>query len=269
MKKLITHINPHLDDILAIWLFKKFNLKFADANLEFISASRDAAKEKESEDVIFFGTGGGKFDEHKEGSKESAGSLVWKQIRSQAKVKNELEEKALDELVEWNTLVDTGKAPAHEFGPFSLQAYIRPLDSSPESSKKAVELGSEILDRILEVLKRKYQSLKDWEKRVEFGTSLGKGVAVKSETVDRAFCKAQTGDIFLIYDPKYSSVQYFTPSFEIDLEPIYRKVKKLDPEADWFLHQSHHMVICGSGSAPDSKKTKLTFEQLIEIAKTV
>ena len=52
MKTLVTHINPHLDDIAAIWLFKKFHPDFKDAKIEFISASRDAAKE-ESEDKIF------------------------------------------------------------------------------------------------------------------------------------------------------------------------------------------------------------------------
>ena len=87
--------------------------------------------------------------------------------------------------------------------------------------------------------------------------------------MDREFCRGQTADLFLMYNPKYKSVQFFTPSFEIDLKPIYDKVKLIDPEASWFLHQSHHMVICGSSSAPDSKPTKLTFEQLIELVKSV
>ena len=50
---------------------------------------------------------------------------------------------------------------------------------------------------------------------------------------------------------------------------IDEKLKKMDPEADWFLHQSHHMVLCGSSSAPDSKPTKLSFEQLIEAVKSI
>ncbi len=71
-----------------------------------------------------------------------------------------------------------------------------------------------------------------------------------------------------MYNPKFKSVQFFTPSFEIDLEPIYQKGKSLDPDATWFLHQSHHMVFAGgAGSAPDAVKTKLSFEQLIDLAK--
>lgn len=266
MKTLITHINPHLDDIFAIWLFKRFNPEFKNANLEFISASRDAAKD-ESEDKVYFGTGGGRFDEHKESLKgECAGSLVWQEVSS--KLGGDLEKKALEEMVEWNKLIDTGKAPIHEFSSFSLSAFIRSQDSLQKLSQRSVELGEEILDRILELLIKKKLSLKDWEDRVEFESKFGKSFAVISETIDRSFCKETGGDLFLMYDPKHKSVQFFTPN-DIDLEPIYKKVKDLDPDADWFLHQSHHMVIAGSDSAPDSKKTKLGFEELVEVIKTV
>lgn len=266
MKILVTHINPHLDDIFAIWLFKRLHPEFRQAELKFISASRDAAKLEESEEVIFFGTGGGRFDEHKEElAGQCAGSLVWKEVKE--RMENELEKAALEEMVEWNRLIDTGKAPKHEFSAFSLSAFIRSLDSSQASSKRSVELGEEILTRVLELLKKKQQSLKDWEGRVEFESMFGKAVAVKSQTVDRAFCKEfGQANLYLMVDPKTASVQYYTPSFEIDLEPIYKKVKAEDVEADWFLHQSHHMVICGSGAAPDVKKTRLSFEDLIKLA---
>ena len=268
MKTLVTHINPHLDDITGIWLLKKFHPDFVDAKIEFISANHDAASTQESAEKIFVGTGGGKFDEHKEGLDTCAGSLVFDFLKQENVLPNdETTIKALEELVEWNKLIDTGKAPASEFSQFSIQSIIRPKTGTQESSQKAVELGKEILDRLLEVLKVKQQALKDWEERVEFETKFGKTVAIKSSSVDRAFCKQQGGDLFLIYDPKYPSVQFFTPRFDLDLSEIYQKVKEKDPDAEWFLHQSHHMVICGSGSAPDSKPTKLSFEELIELIK--
>jgi len=275
MKTLVTHINPHLDDILAIWLFKKFHAEFSDAKVEFLSAAKDGVtwegKIVDSDpNVIHFGIGRGKYDEHKGDQGESAGSLVWKDIQSSGFApKDEIEAKALDELVKWNTLLDTGKAPNFEFSEFSVQSFIRPLDSKPDSSLQALEMGEWILDRIWEALKRKQQSIKDWEKVVVFESNLGKGVAVSSQTVDRSFCKRMGGDLFIIYNPKYKSVQFFTPSQIIDLEPIFKKVKELDPDADWYFHQSHHILICGSHTAPDSKPTKLSFEQLIEVAKSI
>lgn len=267
-KTLVTHINPHLDDILAIWLFKKYHSDFADANLEFISASRDRTAKDETGEKVFLGTGGGQFDEHKEGLETCAGSLVFEYLKENRLLpEDEISTKALERLVEWNKRIDLGKAGPSEVNEFSVQAFIRPLDGKVESSKKAVELGEQILDRILEVLKKREQSLEDWKKAVGFESKFGKSYAVISETVDRAFCKQLGGDLFLMLDPRYKSVQFYSDS--ADLEPIYKKVKELDPEASWFLHQSHHMVICGSGSAPDSTPTKLKLEQLIEVAKSI
>lgn len=262
-KTLITHINPHLDDILAIWLFKKYHPNFADSAIEFISASHDKADD-ENEERVFVGTGGGKFDEHKEGLNTCAGTLVYEYLKDEGHIpEDEKTRKAMLRLIEWNQLVDTGKAPSSEFDEFSVQSFIRTKDSLSETSLKSVELGREVLDRILEVLKKKEQSKLDWEKAVDFESKFGKGYAVTSETVDREFCREQDGDLYLMVDPKNQGVQFFSP--DKDISEIYEKVKEKDPEASWFLHQSHHMVICGSSSAPDSKPTKLSMEELINV----
>lgn len=267
MATLITHINPHLDDISAIWLFKRFHPNFSDTNLEFISASRDASK-NESEDRIYIGTGGGRYDEHKGDLEDCATSLVWKDFVAQGILpKDEITLKALEQIVGWNTLIDLGRFPGGQYEEFSVPSFIRSKDSSIESSKKTVELGFEILDRILQVLKSKQKSIKDYASRIEFDTLFGPGVAVESENVDRDFCRNQKGNLFIIIDPKHKSVQYFTPSFEIDLEPIYLKLKQLDPKGDWFLHQSHHMILCGATSAPHFSPSSLSTQQLIEVAK--
>lgn len=270
MKTLVTHINPHLDDICAVWLYKKFHPEFKDAQIEFLSAKGAAVTYQNQPvdsdpNVIHFGIGRGKYDEHKGDVGESAASLVWNDIKVLSK--DEVETKALDQLIEWNTLIDTGKAPGYEYSEFSAQSFIRSVGNSEEASLKSLNLGFEILDRILEVLKKRQKAIKDWEKRIEFQTKFGSTVAVISETVDRAFCKSKQGDLFLMYNPKYKSVQFYSDAK--DLEPIFTVLKGKDPQADWFLHQSHHMVICGSSSAPDSKPTKLSFEELVEVAKNL
>lgn len=268
MKILITHISPHLDDIAAIWLTRRFFSEFKDAKLEFISANQGNQGLVEDQDTLYIGVGRGKYDEHKGNLEDCAATLVWKDIKKQGLVKEEgIGKLALEELIAWVRLGDLGRLPQGQYDEFTIPAFIRPSDSSKESSKKAVELGEEILDRVLEVLKRKEQSLRDWQSRIEFQSRFGPSVAVKSETVDREFCRRQNAYLFLMYSPKHQSVQFFTPSFDMDLEPIYQKVKELDPAASWYLHHSHHMVLCGSGSAPDVKATKLSFEELIEAAR--
>lgn len=269
MKTLITHINPHLDDISAIWIFKKFHPEFKEAEIEFINASRDEALKNEIVDKIYFGTGGGKYDEHKGDLEDCAASLVWKDIKQKGLApKDEIELNALDDLIEWNRLIDLGKGTNYDFGPYSVQAFIRSRESTQEASLKSLQLGEEILDRILELLKRIKQSEKDWENRKEFESLFGKSVAVNSETIDRSFVREKGFNLVLMYDPAHQSAQFFTPSFEIDLEPVYKKLIEIEPDCGWFLHQSHHMVICGSSSAPEHK-TGLTFEELIERIKSL
>lgn len=269
MKTLVTHINPHLDDISAIWLFKKFHPEFKDGEIEFINASRDEAVKNESSEKIYFGTGGGKYDEHKGDLEDCAASLVWKDIKfSGLAGENVTETRALDDLIEWNRLIDLGKGGDADFGPFGVQAFIRSKESTQEASLKSLQLGEEILDRIFELLKKIKQSEQDWENRVEFETKFGKSVGVISETVDRSFTRNKGFNLILMYDPNFKSAQFFTPSFEIDLEPIYKKLIEVESSSGWFLHQSHHMVICGSSSAPEHK-TNLSFEKLVEIAKSV
>lgn len=269
MKTLVTHINPHLDDISAIWLFKKFNPEYTEAKIEFINASRDVALTEESGEKIFFGTGGGKYDEHKGDLEDCAASLVWKDIKAKDLAPaDEIELKALDDLIEWNRLIDLGKGTNYDFGVYSVQAFIRSRQSTQEDSIKSLMLGEEILDRVFELLKREKQSEKDWNSRIEFESKFGKSVAIVSETVDRSFVREKGFNVVLMYDPKFKSAQFFTPSFEIDLEPIYKKLIEKESDCGWFLHQSHHMVICGSSSAPEHH-TSLTFEKLIEISKNL
>lgn len=270
MKILVTHINPHLDDIAAIWLFKKFHPEFKAANLKFISAHEGNQGLEDSEDKIYFGVGRGKFDEHKGDLEDCATSLVWKDIKSSNLApKDEAELKAYEELVEWSRLIDLGQMPLQQFDEYSVQAFIRPHETTAETSKEAVVLGEKILDRILSVLKRKQKAQKDWEKRIGFDSRFGKSFALNSQYINRDFCQRQKGALFLMYNPQYKSVQFYTPDKAIDLTPLYEKLQELDPEASWYLHHSKHFVLCGAGSDPKFTPTKLSFEQLIDVAKGV
>ncbi len=51
----------------------------------------------------------------------------------------------------------------------------------------------------------------------------------------------------------------------IDLTPYYKKLKKMDPDASWFLHASKRMLLNGSSKNPTMNGTKLTLSQVVEV----
>lgn len=277
-KLLITHINPHLDDICAIWLFKRFYKAFSKAKVKFISTSTKGAtylgKPVDSDpDVVHFGVGKGRFDEHKGDIKDCATSLVWKEvIKRGLNPKDEVERQAYQEIVEWVTLIDTGNFPELPFGDFSVPAFIRPISGEAKENGKAQKLGEEILDRVFRVLTTKYKAKKDWDKRLEFKTRWGNTVAMQSEEANRAIARQLGEDKFTLYllcRPKTKSVEFVSFAEGVDLTPLYVTLGELDPKASWYLHHGKRMILCGAKSTKEYNPTKLTFEQLVEAVRGI
>lgn len=270
-KTLITHINPHLDDIAAIWLFKRFHSGFENAKIKFISAEKGAGGLKESKDTIYFGVGKGKFDEHKGDIGDCATSLVWKEVKKEGLApKDGFELKAYEEMVRWNLLVDTARMPSYEFSAFGVDQFIRSRKNSAEDSSKTVKLGEEIFNRILPVLIRRQKALGDWQKRFEFKTRWGKGAGLESDSFFQELAYENGFQIVINKAPKRGFSGITAPATsDIDLTGVYLKLKDLEPKAGWFLHHGKKMVLCGAPSAPDAVKSKLSLKELIDVVKSV
>ena len=58
-------------------------------------------------------------------------------------------------------------------------------------------------------------------------------------------------------------------SLDIDLTPVYEKVKELDPEASWFLHASKRMLLNGSSKNPEMRGSKLSLDEVIDVLKNI
>jgi len=83
MKTLITHHNPHLDDICGMWLLERFDPSFKAAKHFYVAANPDVLHKKIPSDAnhVPVGVGRGAFDEHKGDINDSAASLVWKFLK--------------------------------------------------------------------------------------------------------------------------------------------------------------------------------------------
>ncbi len=56
---------------------------------------------------------------------------------------------------------------------------------------------------------------------------------------------------------------------DIDLTLAYEKLRKMDPEATWFLHVGKKMLLNGSVKNPKMRPTKLSLDQIIKVLEKV
>ena len=69
-------------------------------------------------------------------------------------------------------------------------------------------------------------------------------------------------------DPKKGFVRIKAlPESGVNLESVYNILRKKDAQATWFLHASKKMVLNGSAKNPNSRPSKLTLKEIIEILK--
>lgn len=279
MKTIVTHYNPDLDAITAVWLVKKFLKGWEDAELAFVPAGKTLGEKPPDEDpeIIHVDTGLGKFDHHDTDEDVCAAGLVWEEVRRvtsyELRVKDKHFEEAVERLVKVVNEIDHFREvywpkPDADYYDFNLE---RILDGwkllYPGEYLRFVEWGRDCLDGILITFKNKIWAEEEMEKGKIFETKWGKALAV--ETVnDETIHLAQKKDFVLVArkDPRKGYLRIKAkPDLENDLTAVCEELKEKDPKATWFLHASKHMILNGSAKNPESKPTKLSLDEVVEI----
>lgn len=268
MKTLVTHYRPHLDDVCAFWLLKRYLPEARDAALAFTATGPRGGQQHDDEDTVCVGVGRGKFDEHKGDVGDCATTLVFKHILSKVTL-DPREERAVRKIVDWTFLEDTGRLSTVPYRDFTLPVLIELFPASEDSDRKVTELGFAILDALLVVQRNVVLVEDDWAKRIEFDSRYGRAVALESAArkVD-TFAYAKGFGLVVIVDPDrtYHTIRADAAS-SIDLTPAWEAIKAKDPDADWYFHHSKKMLICGGDHAPNARHSSLTLMDLVEALK--
>lgn len=283
MKLLVTHKAPDTDAITSVWLFKRFDAQdFANAKVAFVSAGDviDAMHAQElgttsPEDIVHVDTGLGEFDHHQEErgmQRICASSLVYDFLKE--KHPELKDNKALQAIVEYANVDDHFEAyywpePNHDRYLFMFRSILHGLEYTHyHDDDSQLTFGMRCLDGMYASLEEKYRAEEEIKKGIVFDSIWGKAIAIK--TANQGVLKqAQIEGYNLVIqkDLKRGNIRIkAAPLKEIDLTPLYEKIKEKDNEGSWFFHAGKHMVLNGS-SKTSQKPSPLMLEEVIAFVK--
>lgn len=272
---IVTHLRPHLDEVCALWIIQKYWHEFSHADIAFVTTSPTGGERwnnvapDSNPFVIYVGVGQGEFDEHKGDVDDSAATLIWKETQARNPHIAKGEKKAIDRIVEYVKQEDMAAFITNDLHQFGIPTIISGLYGVNKKDSYAVyEVGKKIMDALMFEMLKRISAEKDWEGRVEFDTQWGRGAAVISDIpgVERiAFSK---GYVLLVSHNKARTYHGMRadPESEVDLTDVAMRVKQREPSANWFLHQSKRLLLCGGEIAATENYSNLTLTELMDFA---
>jgi len=301
MKIIVTHASPDWDAITSVWLLKRFLEGWENAEVQFVPAGERINKLKpgtiidmhDDKEIIHVDTGLGPLDHHQTSNRDvCAASLTWEYVRNidteRFKTDGGMTDKwvakaeAISRMV--RVVVDLdhvrevfwpdAAADYHEFNMFGLLEGLK--YEKPDQDGEYVELGISWLDMMLHNFEnRVWAETELKEKGKEFTTRFGKGLAI--ETINGSVLKLaqKMGYVIVVRkDPRKGNVQIKAlPDKDgektVDLTLTYEQLRKMDPDASWFLHVSKKMLLNGSLKNPIMVPTKLTLDQVARVVEKV
>lgn len=299
MKIIVTHKAPDWDAIGSVWLLKKYLAGWQDANVEFVPAGTRRIGSQKLEDgdnpierigddeVIHVDTGLGPLDHHQTADQKVCGATkTWDYIQTQFKnshneMKSEHSE-AITRTVQIILQDDHFKEvfwgdPTADYHEFSLIGVLEGLKlSKPEQYDYYISFGMQCLDAVVHSFESRIWAEKEIaDNGTSFPIKAGKAIAFETLN-DNVIKLAQKMGYLLVIrkDPRKGYIRIklrpaSTPDDDLDLTPAYEQLRKIDPQATWFLHVSKKMLLNGTSKNPDMVPTTLSLSQIIDVLKNI
>lgn len=297
MKIIVTHNAPDLDAITSVWLLKRFLPGWEDADVQFVPAGmrferakpgnqiKEPIEKYGDDEVIHVDTGLGPLDHHQTSDDKVCGaSLTWDYVRENSQIfkRSEGNEKVIEKEVAISRLVAVVVANDHfkevfwpdpnaDYFEFLLTSIIDGVKlKKPGDDKYCVEFASENLDYILTSFENRIWAEEEMRSNsTEFETRWGKGLGLQTINDDVIKLAQKSGFAVVIRkDPRKGYVRIkASPACSADLTNTYEQLKKMDPDATWFLHVSRKMLLNGTPKNPKMIPTKLSLNDIISVLK--
>jgi len=248
-------------------------------------------------EIIHVDTGLGPLDHHQtQDLNVSAASLTWDYVRTEVKKQGgnipEEHNAAISRIIK--VIVDTDHFkevfwhdPASDIYEFSLLGVLEGLKyEKPNKDLEYLKFGIECLDALVAQFENRIWAEKEIsEKGIKFQTRFGP--AMGFETLNDTVLKlAQKMGYVLVVrkDPRkgYVRIKALPASPKTasrggpdgerkspDLTLAYEQLKKIDPDATWFLHVSKKMLLNGSPKNPKMRPSKLKLNDIIKVLEKI
>ncbi len=277
MKTVVTHIFPDLDAITSVWLILRYLPEWEDAEIAFTPQQKnwnDIVPDSDP-NVIYCDTGYGKFDHHQIQERTCASKRILDYLLIQGHVSSK-DIGPLTRIVAYVTDIDNfGEVnypdPTSDKYEFCLHQLITGLKKKGMSDLALAHAIFPLLDGVLQLFIYKLKAEAEIKKGFIFQSKYGKSLAMNTGN-DEAMRLAQKMGFSLVVmkDPMKKTARIKTvPSPELDLTPVYDRIKKEDPNGYWFLHILKNMLLNGSSRTPNVTPTSLSLQRLIEIIREV
>jgi len=280
MEIIVTHLNPDLDAIFSIWLIKRFLPGWAKSEVKFVPAGQtwEDKPVDSNPEILHVDTGLGRFDHHQTKKFICASDLVWKEILKEntyppnrrEKLKD-WQKKAIGRILAVVREVDHARflawpQPDSDRWDFSLYQVLGGLIGIfKDQPGKILEYSLTMIDGLFRIFGEKIEAEEIIENGLGFKSRWGKGIAFETDNSEANYLALKKGYALVVRKrPKTGHLGiYGNWRNGVNLYKIYLKLKKKDPEADWFYHKSGCLILNGSTSNPKMRPTKLKLEEVI------
>ena len=280
---IVTHHAPDLDAVSAVWLLKRFDAnKFKEAQVAFVNPGDtitqiELGQLDNPEEVVHVDTGLGEFDHHQPDRARTsicAASLVMEYLVN--KYPDLGRDSALVSLVNFVSEIDHfgeifwPEADSDRYA-FMIHELIKGVEFQKDHDDfKQLEFGMQCLDSAYAILKDLVKARSIIQKKgIAFGLKKGQGMAIETRN-DAVIKLAQKMGYTLVVrkDDEEGHIRIKArPDSEIDLKPLYEKIKKIDQKGTWFYHHSGKMLLNGSNKHRNQTPSPLSLHQVVKMIK--
>ena len=233
-----------------------------NADLQFVPAGATLHGQAADSDprIVHVDTGGGRYDHHRHpGRNLCAAELVRRAVAP--------DDLALKRMVRRVCQIDTATAPEGELSFFNITSLIAGYNALfPNRPHHVAYAMLPNLDAWYEDETRQLRLEAAFARRIEFETFWGLGIAMESDDGASSRLAYRHGAVLYAYRDGQGWMGVAAQARSaVDLSNVYHDLRRVDGEADWYLHPNKRLLLCGTPKAPPRTPSRLTLVELVHV----